>query len=88
MLFRYAGATMAKLFGDDAPLVRRDIASQAICGKRHSSQRQHPTALSDNVHTISPIFHHGTALSEILSTIIGGAHRIALLMGKLALDHV
>jgi hypothetical protein len=23
MLFRYAGATMAKLFGDDAPLVRR-----------------------------------------------------------------
>src|SRR6516162_5459940 len=47
-----------------------------------------PPALSENIDTISPIFHHRTALAEVLSTIIGSAHCITLLMGKLALDHV
>ena len=32
--------------------------------------------------------HHLTALAEILSTVIGRAHRIALFMRKLALNYV
>src|SRR5262249_61510835 len=55
---------------------------------RYLSHRQHPTGVPESINIIGPMLHHGTALAEVLRTVIGGAHGIALFMGKLALDHV
>src|SRR5882672_12388351 len=45
-------------------------------------------ALRQRIEQIGPALHHLDALREILRTVVGGAHLVALDMRQLALDHV
>ena len=60
----------------------------SLMGESDHSQRNHSAIILKAVNMVSPMFHHGTALVEILSTVIGSPYSIVRFMGKLALDDV